>query len=91
MPRLKKTPKTGGRQKGSVNKITKDLRESIQLAADAAHSGGIVGYLTQQAKENPNSFMALLGRTVPKEVIGNVDGSITINIVTGVPDAATDS
>lgn len=60
----------GGSRKGIPNKITRDLRESILAAANAAHDDGIVGYLKQQARDNPNSFMALLGKTVPKEITG---------------------
>lgn len=60
----------GGSRKGKPNKITKDLRESILAAANAAHDQGIVGYLTQQARDNPNGFMSLLGKTVPKELTG---------------------
>lgn len=63
----------GGSRKGKPNKITKDLRESILAAANAAHDGGIVGYLTEQAMANPNGFMGLLGKTMPKEVTG-LDG-----------------
>lgn len=66
----KKGERRGGRTAGTPNKLTKDLRESIVAAANAAHDDGMIGYLTQQARENPNSFMALLGKTVPKEITG---------------------
>ena len=62
-------PKAGSR-KGIPNKITKDLREAIMAAANSAHDDGVVGYLKEQARDNPNSFMALLGKTLPKEVTG---------------------
>ena len=70
MPRAKGTPKTGGRQKDTPNKLTASLKEAIQQAATAAHPEGMVGYLTQQAQTNPNAFLSLLGRTLPKEITG---------------------
>lgn len=66
----KKGERRGGRVAGTPNKLTKDLRESILAAATAAHKDGLVGYLTEQATMNPNSFMGLLGKTLPKEVTG---------------------
>ena len=67
---VKKAMPKGGSRKGIPNKITKDLREAIMTAANAAHDDGVVGYLKEQARDNPNSFMALLGKTLPKEVTG---------------------
>lgn len=61
----RKRQKTGGRQKGTPNKLTAPLKEAILLAAEGAHKEGMVGYLTQQAQENPNGFMTLLGKVLP--------------------------
>lgn len=36
MPRQKGTPKTGGRQKGTPNKTTTQLKEAILTAAELA-------------------------------------------------------
>jgi hypothetical protein len=33
----------------------------------------LVVYLKQQAKENPGSFMALLGKVLPLQPVGSVD------------------
>ena len=60
----------GGSRKGVPNKITASLKEAIQQAATDAHPEGMVGYLTQQAQTNPNAFLSLLGRTLPKEITG---------------------
>ena len=58
-----------GRPKGSPNKVTRALKEAILEAAEAAGGkGGIVAYLTRQAKENPRAFLPLLGRILPIEV-----------------------
>lgn len=75
-----------GRPKGVPNKVTKALKEMILEAAEQAHPKGTVGYLRAQAEDNPVAFMALLGRVLPMTIHGsNPDGSITMNINTGVP------
>jgi hypothetical protein len=60
MPAAKGTqpPNAGkGRPKGATNKVTRTLREMILGALDDA---GAQAYLTEQARENPVAFMALL-------------------------------
>lgn len=60
-----KRQKTGGRKKGTPNKLTAPLKEAILMAAEGAHPDGMVGYLTEQAKTNPSSFNMLLGKVLP--------------------------
>lgn len=55
----------GGRKKGTPNKINADVREMIVGALGEA---GGQSYLVRQAKKNPNGFMALVGKTLPKEI-----------------------
>lgn len=63
--------KTGGRAKGTPNKITADLKRAILEAAEAAGGeGGTAGYLTRQADENPAAFMTLLGKVLPTTLNG---------------------
>lgn len=57
--------KTGGRKKGTPNKINALLKDDILTAANEAHPDGRVGYLTEQAKENPTAFLTLLGKVLP--------------------------
>lgn len=54
-----------GRPKGSRNKVTTEVKEMILQALDKA---GGVEYLTKQAKENPASFMTLVGKVLPLQV-----------------------
>ena len=68
--------KTGGRSKGTPNKTTALLKDAILRAADEAHGDGLVGYLTQQAKDNPGPFMSLLGKVLPLDVAHT--GGVTI-------------
>jgi hypothetical protein len=63
--------KTGGRVKGTPNRIPADLKDAILEAARLA--GGpdeTVGYLRVQATENPTAFMGLLGKVLPMTVTG---------------------
>ncbi len=70
---MAKGQKTGGRIKGTPNKLTGDLREAIHEAFKRA--GGVV-YLTKVAEESPAVFCKLLGMTLPKDV--NVNGKLTL-------------
>lgn len=81
------TPKTGGRKKGTPNKISADLKEMILGALDQA--GGKEGgqaYLLRQATENPTAFLSLVGKVLPMTVQGDPDNPlfpsrIDVNIV----------
>lgn len=70
---MAKGKKTGGRSKGTPNKLTGDLRSAIQEAFDRA--GGVV-YLTKVAHDSPAVFCKILGMTLPKDV--NLNGSLTL-------------
>lgn len=60
-----------GRPKGSPNKITALLKDDILTAAANAHPEGRVGYLTQQAMDNPTAFLTLLGKVLPLQISGD--------------------
>ena len=83
-----------GRPKGAVNKTTALLKDSIlQAAQDAGGEGGIVGYLTLQAIENPGPFMSLLGKVLPTEVKVDANEPMMFASITLAPlvaDAADD-
>jgi hypothetical protein len=67
--RPKGTPKTGGRKKGTPNKISSALKDAILEAAErAGGEDGIVGYLVVQALANPVAFMSLLGKVLPMTI-----------------------
>jgi len=67
------TRKTGGRVKGTPNKIPQELKEMILTAL--GNKGG-VDYLERQADENPQSFMGLLGKVLPMTVQGDKDNPL---------------
>ena len=69
-----------GRPKGSPNKITTALKDAILQAAEAAGGkDGVVGYLTVQATESPQSFLPLLGKVLPMQV--EASHKVTVNRV----------
>ena len=63
-----------GRPKGSPNKMTGDLRKTIHEAFEQA---GGVKYLLQVAGDDPKTFCALLSKTMPKEVVAEVNHTMT--------------
>jgi len=71
------TPKTGGRQPGATNKITKALKDMILGALDDA--GGQT-YLSEQAVANPTAFLSLLGKVLPSEITGQNNGPMQLVI-----------
>lgn len=58
-----------GRKKGSVNKVTKTLKEMSLAALDKL---GGVEYLVGVGKKHPVAFIAYLGRLIPTEVKGKL-------------------
>ena len=70
-----KRVKTGGRKKGTPNKVTGSVREMLLGALD--DMGG-QEWLTRQATENPVAFMTLLGKVLPTQIQGDQDNPIRI-------------
>lgn len=70
-------PKTGGRQKGTTNKLTADVKAMVLSALDRA---GGVDYLLTQAQSNPNAFLTLVGKVLPMQVQGDPDNPVVTRI-----------
>lgn len=80
-----KGKKTGGRAKGTPNKVTAQLKDAILAAAENVGSdrqgkGGLTGYLEFLARDEPKTFGALLGRVLPLQLTGADDGPISYRI-----------
>lgn len=58
--------KTGGRKKGTPNRMTADAKEAIRLAAEGA--GGVPA-LTEWARKNPDRFWPLYARLIPSVAV----------------------
>jgi len=65
-------PPGPGRPKGSLNKITGNVKSMILGALDDL--GGQT-WLVEQAKADPRAFMSLLGRILPSEI--SLDATVT--------------
>jgi hypothetical protein len=63
----------GGRQKGTPNKISGDVRAMILSALSRA---GGADYLFEQSRANPVAFMSLLGRVLPMQVTATLKHDI---------------
>lgn len=83
---MAKGTKTGGRQKGTPNKLTASVKDMVIGALDAV---GGQSYLVRQAEENPKAFLTLVGKVMPIQVVGGDNGepplSITIRYVDSGP------
>ena len=74
-----KRPPNAGRKKGSVNKVTADLKGMTLAALDKL--GGIK-YLTELGKNHPQSFVSLLGKILPTQVNATMDGEVKLTHIT---------
>lgn len=76
-----KPPRSPGRPKGSLNKTTSLLKEAILAGAEAVGDqgeGGLEGYCTFLARDEPKAFAALLGKVLPMQIAGtDPDGNPT--------------
>lgn len=57
-----------GRPKGMPNKLNAQVKEMILEALEGL--GGAI-YLAQKAETHPAAFMALVGKVLPLQVVGN--------------------
>lgn len=64
-----KRKKTGGREKGTPNKVTSTVKMMVLAALDKV---GGEAYLAKLAKSHPQAFATLLGKVMPTQVVGDV-------------------
>lgn len=74
---MTKRAKTGGRKKGTPNKITGAVKDMVLTAL--GNAGG-VDYLEKQAKENPTAFLTLVGKVIPLQVAGDPENPAVLEI-----------
>lgn len=72
-----KKPKTGGRKKGTPNKVTSDVRAMVVGALEGV---GGQQYLQTQAEANPTAFLTLVGKVIPAQVTGEGGGPIQVTV-----------
>lgn len=66
-----------GRKPGIPNKLTRDVKAAIEQAFNDV---GGVEYLKAQAAENPQAFLTLLGKILPKDVKLDLPENFSITI-----------
>jgi len=80
---MAKGVKTGGRQKGTPNKITQTAKDAIAIAADRL---GGVDRLVDWAKEDPSNEKAFWATIYPKllplQLSGDPDNPVGIEAIT---------
>lgn len=78
-------PKTGGRQAGTPNKYTGNVKAMFD---EVIHRKGGADGLETWANANPDEFWKQVAKMLPKDVVvtGGDGAPIKIVIVTGVPD-----
>lgn len=74
--------RSGGRAKGTPNKVTRTLVEAIDHAF--TELGG-ADWLAKTAKKRPDAFLSLLGKRIPRDLKLGGDAQIHITVTTGVP------
>ena len=84
MPRAKGLPKTGGREKGTPNKLTRAFREAVLTVYQ--NLGGDKQFLAW-AKRNQTGYYKIAARMIPTEVTGKDGGPIETHNVGDLPPA----
>lgn len=72
---MAKGVKTGGRQKGTPNRMTGALKDMILGALSDA---GGQKYLVTQARDNPAAFLTLVGKVLPLQVSGDPANPVAV-------------
>lgn len=80
--------KTGGRQKGTPNKMTKNVKEALAQAFDEI--GGVPS-LVMWGRENPEEFYKLWVKLLPTEVKAELTGQDGGAIITRVERVVIDA
>lgn len=64
-----------GRKAGVPNKINRDIKAMIEGALEKA---GGESYLLEQAMNNPQAFMSLLGKIIPRDMKVELSGAVDL-------------
>jgi hypothetical protein len=72
-----------GRPKGVQNRLTRSLKEAVEIAARDCHPKGLAGWLIDRAQggiQDRQIFAGLVGKVIPIQVQQSVEGGISINL-----------
>lgn len=70
--------KTGGRQVGTLNKVTTIFKDAVRTVYEDI--GGHAAF-AEWAKKNPTDFYKIAARLIPTEINSKEDPNITVQIV----------
>ena len=70
-------PKSGGRKKGTPNRVTGEVRAMLLQALE--DEGG-VDYLREMARKQPVAFLSLVARLIPSELRASVDETVVLQL-----------
>ena len=74
----------GGSRKRIPNKVSADLKAMILGALDEA---GGMSYLVEQARNNPNPFLSLVGKVLPLTLAGDPLSPLELSLAIGFVNA----
>lgn len=72
-----------GRPKGVPNRVTRTIKEAVEMAARDCHPKGLAGWLVERAQGSLGDrqiFAAMVNKAMPLQVQANVDGGIRLEL-----------
>jgi len=72
-----------GRPKGTANKVTRTIREAVEMAAAGCHPAGLAGWLIERAQggvQDRQIFAGMVAKALPLTVNANVNGGIRLEL-----------
>ena len=67
--------KTGGRQKGTPNKVTKQMTDMVRESLDDA---GGKDYLIWLSQNHPNAYAGILKSIIPKQIQAEISETVSL-------------
>ncbi len=72
-----------GRPKGSQDRITRTIKDAIEIAARDCHPHGLAGWLIERAQggvQDRQIFAGLVAKVIPAQLQAQVDGAIVVQL-----------
>jgi hypothetical protein len=88
-PAPAKRPRVGtgvpgpGRPKGSQDRITRTIKDAIEIAARDCHPHGLAGWLIERAQggvQDRQIFATMVAKVIPAQLQAQVDGAIVVQL-----------
>ena len=80
---LSGAPVPAGRQKGTPNRVTRTIREAVEMAAKGCHKDGLAGWLIERAQGSLGDrqiFAQMVNKAMPLQVQAQVGGGVQIQL-----------